>query len=293
MVKTDVVAFISVTNANPNAEPEGEALPRTDSDGYGLISNGAINRKLRNRLQDMGYPIFLQSDDRCDDGAKDLRTRAEAGLKDVPEEDIAAAACKKWIDVRTFGQVFAYGGKNSDKKKGKAADTEEADSKGVSIGVRGPLTTRIAHSVDPVEVVSMQITKSASTERKKNGARGSDTMGTKHFVRFGLYMVQAAICPHFADKTGLSEEDVEAVKEAFRTLFVNDASSSRPEGSMEVVRLFWFKHDCEEGQYPSAKVHRSVKAVLKEGVEKPTSVDDYDFIVTPLEGLTPEVIEGI
>ena len=53
----------------------------------------------------------------------------------------------------------------------------------------------------------------------------------KHLVRFGLYKVMGSINVQLAEKTGFSEEDAQVIKECLRTLFVNDASSSRPEGS--------------------------------------------------------------
>ena len=62
---------------------------------------------------------------------------------------------------------------------------------------------------------------------------------------------------------------------------------------MEVVKLFWWKHNCKDGQYSSAKVHRSVKITLKEGVVTPESVDDYDISLEALDGLVPECIEGV
>ena len=62
------------------------------------------------------------------------------------------------------------------------------------------------------------------------------------------------------EKTGFTEEDADILKECLRTLFVNDASSARPEGSMELIKLYWFRHNCKDGQYSSAKVHRSVQA---------------------------------
>ena len=61
---------------------------------------------------------------------------------------------------------------------------------------------------------------------------------------------------------------------------------------MEIVKLYWFKHNCKDGQYSSAKVHRSVTARLKEGVSMPTSVDDYIFDVDALPDLETEVIDG-
>ena len=83
------------------------------------------------------------------------------------------------------------------------------------------------------------------------------------------------------------------VKECLRTLFVNDASAARPDGSMEVVKLFWWQHNCKDGQYSSAKVHRSVKVTLKDSDQIPSSVDDYAITVEALPGLEPEVIDGL
>ena len=103
----------------------------------------------------------------------------------------------------------------------------------------------------------------------------------------------AASMHQLAEKTGFSEEDADTVKECLRTLFVNDASSARPDGSMEVVKLFWWRHSCKDGQYSSAKVHRSVKVALRDAGTIPTSADDYVISLEALPGLEPEVIDGI
>ena len=164
----------------------------------------------------------------------------------------------------------------------------------MSCGVRGPVSIHQAVSISPVEVESMQITKSVNGEKKgKDESISSDRMGSKHFVRFGLYKIKGSINTQLAEKTGFSDEDAQIVKECLRTLFVNDASSARPDGSMEVVKLFWWEHNCKDGQYSSAKVHRSVKVELKPEVMVPASVEDYDISVEPLENLNLEMIEGI
>lgn len=54
---------------------------------------------------------------------------------------------------------------------------------------------------------------------------------------------------------------------------------------MEVVRLYWFRHSCKDGQYSSARVHRSVRAELKDLDQFPTCAEDYQITVEPLEGL--------
>lgn len=274
--KIDFVAVISVENANANGDPLNGNRPRTDYEGLGEISDVCIKRKIRNRMQDLSTPgsVFVQSDERSDDDAKSLNDRAKDLSKIKDADEYAKIACEKWIDVRSFGQVFAF-----------------KDFACKSVGVRGPVSIHQAVSVDPVEVNSMQITKSVNSETKDG--KSSDTMGMKHFVKFGMYKLKGSINVQLAEKTGFTSEDAELIKECLRTLFVNDSSSARPDGSMEVIKLYWFKHNCKDGQYSSAKVHRSVDVHLKEGVSYPKSADDYEITLNRLEGLEVEEIEGM
>ena len=276
--KIDFAALISVNMANCNGDPLNGNRPRTDYSGFGEISDVCLKRKIRNRMQDLGAQVFVQSEDRCDDGFGSLRERADNLLKGIKDrQSYAETACKTWLDVRSFGQVFAF-----------------KDSESVSVGVRGPVSIHQAVSISPVEIESQQITKSVNGEKpKKSGTRTSDTMGMKHFVRFGLYLLKGSINVQLAQKTGFSYEDAQIIKECLRTLFVNDASSARPDGSMEVVKLYWWEHNCKDGQYSSAKVHRSLKIVPKEENELPSCVDDYEITLEELPGLVPEIIDGL
>ena len=112
-------------------------------------------------------------------------------------------------------------------------------------------------------------------------------------VDFGLYVIKGSINVQLAEKTGFTQEDAEKIKECLRTLFINDSSSARPDGSMEVVKVYWWKHNNEIGQYSSAKVHKSLEISLKDDVAFPASIDDFVIQVNPLEGLEPEIINGI
>ncbi len=275
--KIDFEVLIMVKNANPNGDPLNGNRPRETYDGFGEISDVCIKRKIRNRLQDMGENIFVQSDERSDDGCKSLADRAknnEAMKKALKDKDAyARAACETWIDVRSFGQVFAFKG----------------DS--VSVGVRGPVSIHSAFSVLPVSIDSMQITKSVNGETTKDGKKSPDTMGMKHKIFSALYVVKGSINHQLATKTGFSDEDAEKIKEALRTLFVNDSSSARPDGSMEVCRVYWWKHNCPMGQYSSAKVHRLVKITAK--MDDPKEFEDYDVEIDSLPDLQLEEIEGI
>lgn len=289
--KIDFVVLVTANYANPNGDPLDGNRPRTDYNGYGEISDVCVKRKIRNRMQDLGNKIFVQSDDRADDGCKSLHERADRELpklstkkgKDgISKEKYAETACEKWLDVRSFGQVFAF-------SKGKKED-EEAGGKGVSVGVRGPVSIHQGVSISKVDIHSMQITKSVNGEPDEK--RSSDTMGMKHSIKFGLYKIKGSINVQLAEKTGFSEEDAETVKECLRTLFVNDSSSARPDGSMEVHKLYWWKHSNKNGQYPSAKVHRLVDVKLRDESRIPESADDYEITLGRLDGLDCEEIDG-
>lgn len=280
--KIDFEAIITVKDANSNGDPLNGNMPRTTYKGLGEISDVCIKRKIRNRLLDMGESIFVQSDDKNVDGFKSLRDRAEANKefgeevnkgKKADREKAFNIACKEWMDVRAFGQVFAFKGSE------------------LSLGIRGPVSVHPAFSVDPVDVTSLQITKSVNSESKEGKA--SDTMGMKHRVDFGIYIIKGSINVQLAEKTGFSADDADKIKEAVRTIFVNDSSSARPDGSMEVVKLYWWEHNCAIGQYSSKKVHDSVVVKKKDSVNIPSSIDDYVVTLNKLDGLEVKEYEGI
>lgn len=279
--KIDFVAIITCKNANPNGDPLNGNVPRKTYKGQGEITDVCIKRKIRNRLLDMGETIFVQSDDKNMDGFGSLRDRADANsaLKAAAKDKnkYAKAACETWIDVRSFGQVFAFKG-----DKGE----------GVSVGVRGPVSIQPAFSVESIDITSTQITKSVNNESKDK--KGSDTMGMKHRVDFGVYLLKGSINVQLAELTGFTVEDAEKIREAVRTLFINDSSSARPEGSMCVEKLYWFQHNNKLGQYSAARVHDSVQITLTTEQGKVTdTIRDYQITLNKLENLMCEEYDGL
>lgn len=78
--------------------PSERQSPRTDLNGFGEISDVCIKRKIRNRMQDLGKPIFVQSEDRCSDGCGSLSERASAAMKGIKDrEEYARHACETWL----------------------------------------------------------------------------------------------------------------------------------------------------------------------------------------------------
>jgi CRISPR-associated protein Csd2 len=283
--KIDFAVVFKVTNANPNGDPLNGNRPRTIYEGNGEVSDVCIKRKIRNRLMEAGQRIFVQSDDSKNDKHPSLKSRADEVLDGIKAADEKAKkACETWFDVRAFGQLFAF--KAAGGKKGKAKEGEESgDDKGVSIGIRGPVSVQSAFSIAPVSLTSTQITKSVSSEGDGT-KRGSDTMGMKHRVDRGIYTFFGSMNPQLAVKTGFSDADASAIKAVLPRLFENDASSARPEGSMEVLKVVWWQHNCASGQCSSAKVHRSLNVA---------DTDDLNSLISfnELNGPAPEIIDGV
>ncbi len=302
--KIDFAVVFGVKGANPNGDPLNGNRPRVNYDGIGEVSDVCLKRKIRNRLQDFGEKIFVQSDDRRTDDYACLRKRQEGEIKTEPEDKKAfmKEVCAKWIDVRAFGQVFAFNKGNKGKKKGaKADETTGANESGsgVSIGIRGPVTIQSAFSVVSVRdrSDSQQIIKSTSNEGD-GIKRQSDQMGMKHRVDHGVYVSYGGMNPQLANEgngTGFKEEDAELIKKSIRSLFQNDESSARPLGTMEILKVIWWTHNCPSGQYSSAQVHRSLKVAVKVGINEPKNYDDYDIKVNEKEipGLKLEILDDI
>ena len=293
--KIDFALIIGVKNANPNGDPLNGNRPRADFSGIGEMTDVCLKRKIRDRLQENGEMIFVQANERKDDGMVSLKNRYDGFIKhleeknnsqttdllgdevetkskkktskkDVKKDEIAKSACENWFDVRSFGQVFAFSGKDED---------------GVSIAVRGPVTLHSAYSIEPINITSTQITKSVNGDGDSDVKKSSDTMGMKHRVDSGIYVAYGAMSPQLAERTGFSDADAEKIKTVLSQLFEGDASSARPEGSMQVLKLIWWEHNCKSGQYSSAKVHGSLKVNA-----------DGSYVLSQLDGLTPDAIDG-
>ncbi|MDD2362548.1 MAG: type I-C CRISPR-associated protein Cas7/Csd2 [Oscillospiraceae bacterium] len=268
--KIDFAIIIGVTNANPNGDPLNGNRPRINYEGYGEISDVCLKRKIRNRLLDIGLPIIVQSDDYRSDGFRSIKARYDANeeikkiAKEKDSEKKVSVACEQWYDVRAFGQVFAG-----------------VDDTSASISIRGPVTVQSAFSVEPVDVTSNQIVKSVNLTTNKNdpSKKSPDTMGMKHRVDKGVYVVYGSINRQLAEKTGFSDADAEILKSVLTKIFENDESSARPAGSMEVIRVIWWKHT--DKTLSSAKVHRSLKVNA-----------DGTYELTPLDGIKAEELEG-
>ena len=124
-------------------------------------------------------------------------------------------------------------------------------------------------------------------------------MGMKHRVDQGVYVAFGAMSPQLAERTGFSDGDAEKIKAVLTKLFEGDASSARPEGSMQVLKLIWWEHNSKAGQYSSAKVHGKLKEIIEEKI-KNKSIDGLIGDITEEKltvtgngaSLKPEILDG-
>lgn len=268
--KIDFAIVMRVDKALPNGDPANNNMPRENFNGYGLMTDTCIKRKVRNTLSDMGHPIFGQADDRKVDNYNSLAERFKGELPAevrASVDDTIRTACEKWFDVRAFGAVCAF----------------KVDGESVSTKIRGAVTFRIAESIEPIDVIPLQITKSFNGESVAKG-KSSDTMGMKYIVDDAVYVSYGSISVTQANENGFTETDAETLKEAILYMFANDSSAARPSGSMEVMNLIWWTHNCPLGNHSSAKVHRTL-SVKRDG-------ENYKVEVEELDGVKCEILEG-
>lgn len=274
MNRVDFLGVIVAENCIPNGDiGAGAKMPRQNYDGYGEMSDVCIKRKIRNRMQDMGCDIFVQSAERIDDGFYSLKARADHykpladEIKKKNKADIETCrkiACEKWIDVRTFGQVFAT--------KDQA-----------SFGIKGCVSIGWAQTLEPVTVQDY-IHFNSNNREKNEAAKDSTTARMEWRIDKGVYIFKGQINSFMAEKNNFSKDDMEILKNALKTLLVNDESYLRPVGSMSMDQVFWWEHNCKLGQYPPIKVFNSVK------FEPISEYPYYTYEIEPLKNLTPELL---
>ena len=107
--KIDFALVIAVNHANPNGDPLNGNRPRETYEGLGEISDVCLKRKIRNRMMDLGQNVFVQSDDRCNDGFKSLKDRADGcpAVKKA-EKDKDAYAIKLYGEYAGVKMAASY-----------------------------------------------------------------------------------------------------------------------------------------------------------------------------------------
>ena len=271
----DFVLLFDVTDGNPNGDPDAGNLPRVDPETmHGLVTDVAIKRKVRDWIDlakgnEGRFKIYVQSGEALITKHKrayeDLKIKSSGAKQNAGDVDKARDwMCQNFYDVRMFGAVMTVS---------------------VNCGqVRGPVQLTFARSLDPIVPLDLSITRVAVTreedmaveiaEEGGEGKGGKRTeMGRKAVVPYGLYRAYGFFNPHFALRTGVSDEDLELFWQALQKMWDLDRSASR--GQMAIKGLHVFSHENPLGNARADQLFDRIRVARRPGVEAPRSFADY------------------
>jgi CRISPR-associated protein Csd2 len=274
----DFVLFFDVLDGNPNGDPDGGNLPRTDPETMeGLVTDVCLKRKIRNYVDLVGEDqtpnmIYVQNKGVA---LNDMHAKAYTALDlkatgtKQQRDDVDKARkwmCENFYDIRMFGAVMTTG---------------------VNCGqVRGPVQMTFARSQDPVMPLDIAITRIAITkpedakvevideDGKGKGKGGKITeIGRKALIPYGLYRGHGFFSPHLATQTGVTSKDLELFWDALQKMWDFDRSASR--GLMAPRGLYVFSHESKLGNAPAHKLFDRITAQLNKPNEPPRKFGDY------------------
>jgi CRISPR-associated protein Csd2 len=254
----DLVLLFDVLRGNPNGDPDAGNLPRLDPEtNHGLVSDVSLKRKVRNYIEfakngAAGFNIYVQEGGILNEQHRkaylaerpgDEKAAKDAKLNPKDEDEATRLRdfmCRNFFDVRAFGAVM---------------------STGINAGqVRGPVQMTFAQSVEPIVPQEISITRMAATneaekkQRSEGQEEGNDrtdnrTMGRKYIVPYGLYRSHGFVSAKLAERTGFSDVDLDALREALASMFEHDRSAAR--GEMAMRKVVAFKHANPLGNAPA------------------------------------------
>ena len=266
--RQDFVLLFDVQDGNPNGDPDAGNLPRVDPETMqGLVTDVCLKRKVRDwvdaaRGDEERFKIYIQRETYL----TDTRGRVFGDRTPGPGE-AQQWMCEEFYDIRMFGALMSMREHNAGQ-------------------VRGPLQLTFSRSVDPIVPLDSTIARVALETRGERPA-GQDvdelaapthgTLGRKATVPYGLYVGYGFFNPHFAQRTGVSEEDLGLFWEALQNMWDLDRSASR--GLMACQGLYVFSHESSLGNAPAQRLFQRVSIQRKDGVEAPRSFSHYSVDV--------------
>ena len=217
--------FLEAKNCNPNGDPDMGNTPRIDPETMqGLITDVVIKRRIRNYIEVAfnhkdGMDIIKREASNMNKSIAEVVLEVNDGKIDKKKgnkkvEESSKLACKKYFDVRTFGDVLTTG---------------------LNAGqIRGPVQIEMSSSLDPILPMDISITRMCYTEGKSDNIDDYDkidmdladdkkrTMGRKQYIPYGLYVVRGSVSANLAEKTGFSEDDLKILFESIMNMYEND-----------------------------------------------------------------------
>lgn len=251
---TGLLVF-EVRDSNPNGDPDRESDPRQRSDGRGEVSPVSLKRKLRDLVeykegdvwQTLSAKLNLSADAFCILESRDtVRGEVDKMLKNDFEK-----FKRTFWDGRIFGNTFLEKGKGDTVRSGVAH---------FGLGI----------SVAPIEVERLTQTKKAPAQDDR--LSGMAPMSFR-VVQHGIYYVPFFVNPSAAYRTGCDERDVELFYGLIPFMFDHTRSVMRSQVGM--VHAHLMTHKSPLGSFNDFQMIDALTPRLKEGVLKPSSLNDY------------------
>lgn len=238
-----------------NGDPE-TGLQRLIGD-RALISQYCIKNKVKKYLAENNEDILHY----------DLSEKVLIGdkLGNNKDEKEYLEEAKKYLDVRLFGICDL--------------------AKKIAINAQGPVSLENAISIDPVNMVRMNVNRNYRVSVNEKGDNdGSSFNIPVEIMDYAMFTCFGGTNRFAAQDLGLSDEDMDKFFVALKNMFEEDFSVARPAGSMNINKLIVWKWE-GKSKYSNKQLRESVCIRKKEDICFPQSENDYEIVIEKLEGI--------
>jgi CRISPR-associated protein Csh2 len=196
MNNSEILFLYDAKMTNPNGNVDDENRPRMDYESKrNLVSDVRLKRYIRDYLDWQGKPLYVG---KLEGKTVNAEQRLEPLISKLPGKVDKKSWSKEnedWlldqlIDVRLFGATMAV--------------------KGLSLTFTGPVQFSWGYSLNPVNIMESTIT----THFSSTGTQEQGTMGRDYRVVYSFLSFYGLISGKRAQKTRLTDEDVQLLDEA-------------------------------------------------------------------------------
>ena len=262
----DFAVIVEVRNSNPNGDSIADNPARQDPQtGIGLISADCTRHKIRRAAQII-YPDISLLVDTGSGGGEPAKIVDGAG-----EMSVIDYVREKYWDARTFGAGFS----NCEKS------------------IKGSVQIGIGHSVSPVEINQVSMTRKAIATTEKFSDDGANTMfGNKQNVAYGVYVIHGNVNPLLAEKAGFTEDDMEVFFQCLIHMYDFDKAAGRCEVNVRRVIDFVHSDPCPNQRPQELYDALRIEPVpeVQDGIRPPRCFDDYTITIDAEKVRTEKII---
>lgn len=237
-----ITLILEVKMSNINGDPDvNGAPPREDPRGFGIFSNVAMKRKIRDYILNLvKQPLFVTPG---------------VDLTEAQEGETLKSMLEKFPDLRYFGGLLP----------------QVKNSKGVKgARVRGPFIVEDGRTPVELEVIPMGITRVSPNKGESGERENQGTMGTKYVTPYALYRINIRFDVFGAQQVGMSESDMALYWESLIECWEHTRSSTRP--GVNLRRLYCYDYSNARGNVPTHVVQDWVEIQVE---DQGSSWDEY------------------